>query len=40
MQNDLLGVESCFWVLFSSKLFGRMESINVAGALQEVGDAD
>ena len=25
---------------FSGKLFGRMESINVAGLLQETGDAD
>ena len=34
-----LNVISGFFVV-SGYLFGRMESINVAGALQEAGDAD
>ena len=38
----MLEVESHFWILcfFPGGLFGRMESINVAGVLQEAADAD
>ena len=42
VQYDLQGVESHFWVLcfFVVISLGGMESINVAGVLQEAGDAD
>ena len=39
---NLLEVRTNFWVLcfFLVDCFGQMESINLAGVLQEVGDAD
>ena len=39
MEYDLLGVSSFFKIFFSC-LFGQMESIDVAGVLQEPGDVD
>ena len=41
-QYDLLEVQSHFWILyfFLVDCFWRMESINVAGVLQEEEDAD